>query len=158
LCGNHEISLLEALSSDDAFDRFVPKGLNTLRSYGLGRDSINRKALKAALPSAHRHFLEALPLTCRTRSHLFVHAGVRPGRPLKRQKVADLTTIRDPFFEGATGLPWTVVHGHTPTSGRPFVGGNRICIDTGACITGVLTAVAITEGEKPRFLSVSNDD
>jgi serine/threonine protein phosphatase 1 len=37
-----------------------------------------------------------------------------------------------------------VVHGHTPDA-EPFLGPDRINIDTGAYATGVLTAIRLTE-------------
>ena len=154
LRGNHEQSLLDALKSDAAFERFLQKGLQTMQSYGLTRKQMTRKGLRGALPAEHRAFLENMPLTCRTKDYVFVHAGVRPGKALQDQKAEDLMTLREPFFSRAEKLPWTVVHGHTPTAGHPLVAKGRIGIDTGACMTGVLTAVAIYSGQAPRFFSV----
>ena len=62
-------------------------------------------------------------------------------------------TIRGRFLRKHHGLPYTVVHGHTPTAGRPRFGPGRIGVDTGAYVTGILTAVAVgADPESPRFL------
>jgi serine/threonine protein phosphatase 1 len=156
LRGNHEQSLLDALDDDDAFEKFIPRGVQTMQSYGLTRKSMTRKAFRSALPDSHKTFLEGLPLTCRTKTHLFVHAGVLPGKQLQDQKPNDLLTIRERFFEKAHTLHRTVVHGHTPTNGDPVIAEKRIDIDTGAYLTGILTAVALQCGHEPRFLSVQS--
>ena len=52
-----------------------------------------------ALPGAHRRFLKRLRLTFTCGDFFFVHAGVRPGIRLWRQREADLLWIRDVFLE-----------------------------------------------------------
>ncbi|MCC2096032.1 MAG: serine/threonine protein phosphatase [Hyphomicrobiales bacterium] len=154
LRGNHEQALLDGLRDDEDFEKFLQKGgVQTLQSYGISRKHMTRKDVRTALPKDHVAFLGSLPLTCRTRSHLFVHAGVRAGRSLKQQAAKDLLTLREPFFAEAAKLPWTVVHGHTPSAGRPVVAKGRIGVDTGACMTGVLTAAVIQNCLPPRFLT-----
>lgn len=72
------------------------------------------------------------------RSLLLVHAGIRPGIPLERQRPEDLLWIREPFYEHYAGeLP--IVFGHTPVyrlpgySGTgPWQRGNMVGIDGGA--------------------------
>ncbi|MGE3247618.1 MAG: metallophosphoesterase family protein [Beijerinckiaceae bacterium] len=155
LRGNHEQALLDALQNEDSFERFLEKGgVQTLLSYGLARKEMTRKAMRKALPADHLDFISSLPLTCRTRTHVFVHAGIKPGKSVKHQDPTDLMTLREPFFSHAEELPWTVVHGHTPSSGRPVVARGRIGVDTGACMTGILTAAVIEGDAQPRFLSV----
>ena len=67
---------------------------------------------------------------------MFVHAGVRPGIPMELQDPHDLIWIRHEFFMSDHGLKKTVVFGHTPFRGEPFVGEKMIGIDTGAVLRG----------------------
>lgn len=76
-------------------------------------------------------------------NYLFVHAGVRPNIPLHKQNPQDLIWIRDQFLDSDDhGLPYVVVHGHTPTY-EPEVLTHRINVDTGAYATGNLTALQL---------------
>ena len=73
-----------------------------------------------------------------------MHAGVRPGVPLEKQKDEDLIWIRQPFLNRPHGLPYTVVHGHSITKNhridrRPY----RINLDTGAFKSGVLSSLSL---------------
>jgi serine/threonine protein phosphatase 1 len=78
-------------------------------------------------------------------SHLFVHAGVRPEVPLQEQKADDLLWIRRPFLTRNHGLPYTVVHGHTFRSDYSITRlPHRIGIDTGAFMSGRLTALPLS--------------
>lgn len=69
---------------------------------------------------------------------LFVHAGIRPGIPLRQQNPHDLLWIREPFYLYYEGdLP--IVFGHTVvqnlpnyTGHGPWRRGNLIGIDSGA--------------------------
>jgi serine/threonine protein phosphatase 1 len=95
--------------------------------------------------------LAGLALTYRAGSYLFVHAGVRPGVPLDRQDPQDLLWIRQPFLTSDADFGAVVVHGHTPRP-APDVRRNRIGIDTGAVVGGVLTCVVL-EMDRLTFLS-----
>lgn len=155
LRGNHEQAFLGAFEDDRVFQKFLRKGgLATMMSYDDSRKAISRNRLRSCVPPEHRAFLRALPLTCRARDLLFVHAGVEPGKPLEFQSQEALLNIREPFFNNPHGLPYTVVHGHTPSSGKPVVAEGRICLDTGAVMTGVLTAGVFEKGCGARFISV----
>lgn len=50
--------------------------------------------------------------------------------------------IRGPFLSKGSGLPLTVVHGHTMTV-DPVFADHRVGIDTGAYMTGKLSAVRV---------------
>jgi serine/threonine protein phosphatase 1 len=155
LRGNHEQALLDGLQDSAAFQRFLAKGgVQTLRSYGLVGSRMSLESARAALPREHVDFLAHLPLTYRRGGWLFVHAGVEPGTPVEEQTPEKLMTIRKRFQSGAAQLPFTVVHGHVPSRGKPVVAPGRIGVDTGAVTTGVLTAVALEKKRKPRFLRV----
>ena len=158
LRGNHEQAMLDAMTGGDpaSFRRWMKMGgLQSLASYGgTARHATPERARKLIDP-AHMRFLAALPLTHVVGEHLFVHAGVEPGVPLRRQRPRKLMSIRGAFLKKPHGLPYMVVHGHTPTTGSPLLGPGRIGVDTGACVTGILTALAI--GPEPgdrRFLNV----
>jgi serine/threonine protein phosphatase 1 len=159
LKGNHEVLALDFLTDPTVLDEWRQYGgLVTLASYGLrslmSGDEKERTelshALAQALPEAHYNFLSSLALSFTCGDFFFVHAGVRPGVPLRTQNAQDLLWIRDDFlrFEGDLGK--TIVHGHTPVL-KPDIRSNRINIDTAAYATGRLTCLVI-EDEELRFL------
>lgn len=158
LMGNHEVLMLEALSGDDvaAFERWLRRGgIATLKSYGLSRREMTRSKALKAVDGAHLAFLQALPVWHLAGDVLCVHAGVKPNVPLERQDPHNLVTIRGRFLTKPHGLPYTVVHGHTPTGGLPEVAGHRINVDTGAVHSGILTAAVFEgDGAPVRFLRV----
>jgi len=64
---------------------------------------------------------------------------------LKEQRSEDLLWIRGPFLKEPHGLPYTVVHGHTFRSDYRITRlPHRIGIDTGAFISGLLTALPLS--------------
>lgn len=158
LRGNHEQSMLDALAGDDpsAFARWLRRGgRQALASYGAEEQDETPDRARALIGTAHLEFIAALPLLHIAGAYLFTHAGVAPGVRLEDQTAATLMNIRGPFLRKPHGLPYTVVHGHTPTDGEPLCGPDRIGVDTGACVTGVLTAVALDPASASRrFLSV----
>ena len=79
-----------------------------------------------------------------------MHAGIRPGVPLRLQDPQDLLWIREPFLDAEQDFGMIVVHGHTP-SAEPVMLANRIGIDTGACYGGPLTALVLV-GETQQIL------
>ena len=132
LRGNHEQMLLDALQETDAGDA------TELWEWNGG----DRNFLPAARD--HQDWLETLPLTAIRGDHLFVHAGVRPEVPLEEQQADDLLWIRRPFLTRNHGLPYTVVHGHTFRSDYSITRlPHRIGIDTGAFLSGRLTALPL---------------
>jgi serine/threonine protein phosphatase 1 len=132
LRGNHEQMLLDALHEPDPGDATELWAWN-------GGDP-------AFLPVArdHQDWLETLPLTAIRGDYLFVHAGVRPAVPFEEQQADDLLWIRRPFLTRNHGLPYTVVHGHTFRSDYSITRlPHRIGIDTGAFLSGRLTALLL---------------
>ncbi len=159
LKGNHEAVMLDFLQDPDEMLEWLEWGGDeTLRSYGVS-GALSRMGedlstdLAAAMPQAHHDFLGSLTLTHREGDYLFVHAGVRPGVAIDDQEEEDLLWIRGRFHDANPDErpDLTIVHGHHPTR-KPVDAGWRIGVDTGACWSGVLTAVAI-EGGKRRFIS-----
>ena len=151
LKGNHDTFVLRFLSEPEVLDEWrLCGGLETLVSYGL-KPSINpgvpeqtqlAEKLAKCMPKRHLEFLESLDLSFNCGDFLFVHAGIRPGVPLRKQREEDLLWIREEFLSCEQRFEKFVVHGHTP--GRtPDIRSNRINIDTGAFATGRLTCIVI---------------
>ncbi|WP_259729527.1 metallophosphoesterase family protein [Synechococcus sp. CS-1333] len=138
LRGNHEQMLLESLGESKAgtaYDRW---------RYNGGEPAL------LPLAGEHREWFEQLPVTAIRGGCLFVHAGVRPGVPLERQAFEDLIWIRKPFLSKPHGLPYTVVHGHTFRHDFQITHlPHRIGIDTGAYLSGRLTALRIETATNP---------
>lgn len=156
LRGNHDQLFIDAIAgkSKAAFELFMRKGgAATLASYGVSRKEASLARARRAVPAEHLRFLESLPFSYVNGDYLFVHAGIDPHRPLDKQSEKAMLTICAPFLREAHRLPCTVVHGHVPSAKGPVVAAGRICVDTGAHATGVLTAVALCEGNPARFLA-----
>lgn len=152
LKGNHEEAMLAFLEEPDFGPTWATwGGGETLASYGVSPPALDADletwraastAFAAALPPAHLDFLNGLALHALVGDYLFVHAGVRPGAPLEAQTADDLLWIREPFLSHAQPSPHVVVHGHTPAD-EAYLGARRIGVDTGAYMSGVLTAVRL---------------
>jgi serine/threonine protein phosphatase 1 len=159
--GNHEAALLTFLEHPETGPRWLTLGgRETLFSYGVKSPTPNASeydfrraasALRAAMPPSHLKFLQRLHLYIRLGDYLFVHAGLRPGRPLLKQCESDLLEIREPFLNSKARWPFVVVHGHSPVS-RAAARNGRIMLDTGAYATGRLSAVRL-EGDNVTFLT-----
>jgi serine/threonine protein phosphatase 1 len=160
LKGNHEEAMLDFLADASAGPAWVQYGAGeTLASYGVkpplasaGPEAFEaaRIALLDALPDHHRAFLEALEPYVLHEPYIFVHAGVDPAKPLEQQSGREFYWIRDAFLNSPRRFDQKVVHGHTPEQSYHH-DDRRIGIDTGAYLTGVLTAVRL-EGEAVSFL------
>ena len=114
LKGNHEDMFLDFLGQAGHYgEAFLYNGgATTLRSYGLLGQPGPEVARK--LPLEHLEFYRQLQISHQVGSFLFVHAGIRPGRPLRQQSDEDLVWIREDFTRNPHDLGWTVVFGHTP--------------------------------------------
>lgn len=155
LLGNHEALMLRFLEDVDGADLWLTNGGNaTLASYDLswsGDWPDLQRRLRMALPAAHRRFLETLLPCHRAGDYFFAHAGIRPGVALDRQRREDLIWIRDRFLDSPADHGAVVVHGHSIRP-EPEVRANRIGIDTGAFMSGRLTALCL-DGAERRFLA-----
>lgn len=152
LMGNHEHMMLAALARTDAEagDLWLRNGgADSLMSWGVSR-TVAQQDWASRIPVPHLLFLRDLALHHRIGPYLFVHAGVRPGVPLMQQTRQDLLWIREPFLSSKKDHGAVIVHGHSPRR-DPFVGSNRIGIDTGAVIGGALTCVVL-EADKLGFI------
>ncbi|UWP88682.1 metallophosphoesterase [Aliiroseovarius crassostreae] len=131
-------------------------GVETLASYGvevpegIRTYQLHPQAL-AAVPQAHRRFLDTLPCLHRIGDLCFVHAGIRPGVALEDQVEDDLTWIRQEFHNSDADHGPLIVHGHTPVDVVTHYG-NRLNIDTGAG-HGKDIGVVVIEGREAWVLT-----
>lgn len=162
LSGNHEemlMSCFEDASTMRAFLRFG--GIETLASYGISPETIAELAVEdlqvlaaQAIPAEDIAFIQGFKKLVQKGDYVFVHAGLRPGVPIEMQLANDCRWIREPFLSHAGDFGGFVVHGHTITP-EPDERPNRIGIDTGAYVHGMLTAIGI-EGQQRWFLTASD--
>ncbi|MEO5329527.1 MAG: serine/threonine protein phosphatase [Magnetococcus sp. THC-1_WYH] len=159
--GNHEAEMASFLARPQPDHGWLAHGgLATIASYRVrvaNRVSAEEKmidvrdGLLQAIPAEHKIFFSGLRHCHEVGDYFFVHAGVRPGVPLKRQNPVDFLWIREPFLNAYQYHGRVIVHGHTVTE-RPVTLPNRIGIDTGAYYSAKLTCLVL-EGETKRFLS-----
>lgn len=159
--GNHDRWMLNFIDSPASGQAWLKYGgSQTLQSYGVSApksfDVVTLEATRAelakVLPASHRAFLARMPLSHQEGDYFFVHAGVRPGVPLDEQDEEDLLWIREEFLYSDQDFGKIVVHGHTPTQ-TPEEHKNRISIDTGAYMSGTLTAVVLDGTTRSFFRS-----
>jgi serine/threonine protein phosphatase 1 len=142
ILGNHDEMMLRSRDGKDDFKFWMNcGGIAALDSYG----SSGRIDL---IPAAHFRFLERCLSYHETDTHFFVHANYRPDLPLNRQDDRSLRwlSLRD-SVPGPHCTGRIAVLGHTP---QPDVLdlGHLVCIDTGCCNGGWLTALDVGSGEK----------
>jgi serine/threonine protein phosphatase 1 len=152
LLGNHEHTMLEFLEDTTIGPAWLTYGgRETLYSYGVlldrqldeaARLSKAQADLRARLPASHRDFLRGLAASHVEGDYAFVHAGIRPARPIEQQELSDLIWIRDEFLRSKADHGRIIVHGHS-ISDQPEERANRIGIDTGAYATGRLTCLVL---------------
>jgi len=157
--GNHEQAMLDFIEYPGAAAAWLSfGGRETLNSYGIPLayiPSMNEvgkiaKKLQEKLPESHRSFMINAVHSWQCGSYFFVHAGIRPGVSLDQQSTEDLLWIRDDFLGSTLSHGAIIVHGHSINM-LPELLPNRIGIDTGAFLTGVLTCL-ILEGDGQRLL------
>jgi len=158
LAGNHEEMFLKGFRDIGTFRHFLRHGgRETVLSYGADPEGFLQATMEEAqemmiraVPAADLAFLETFEDMITIGDYLFVHAGIDPDVPLAEQRRHDLRWIREPFLSHLSSHGPVVVHGHT-ISDAPEDCGNRIGIDTGAFMTGRLTALVL-EGTRRRYL------
>ncbi len=163
IAGNHEDMLLMFLDEPEAHGpRWLRHGgLQTLASFGLGGASEGARgarlvALRDDLAQAMGEpliaWLRGLPLTYCSGNVAVVHAGAVPSLPIAAQPRTALLwgDERFPDLPRSDGL-W-ITHGHTIVR-APLVAQGRICVDTGAYATGMLTAAIVAPDAPVRFIS-----
>jgi serine/threonine protein phosphatase 1 len=136
LKGNHEQMFVNFISGQEELVLTANGVAWTMRSYNEN----------TPFPPSHYQFYQELELYHESANHIFVHAGLRPGVPLKEQTEVDCLWIRDEFLESDFDFGKTVVFGHTPFR-QPFICPGRAGLDTGAVFGGHLTCLEIQRGE-----------
>ena len=157
--GNHDFYLRallrEELSYEDAVNWMDWGGVATVSAYS-DRPVPDFKGIAADIRDAfphHSHLLENALTYKEIGRFCFVHAGIRPGVPLRAQTDYDLRWIRSGFLDHMDTFDHIVVHGHTITSSlRPEVYANRIAVDTAAYRTGRLSAAVIRQDNLSNFI------
>ena len=164
LGGNHEEMFLRSFDELEMFRHFLRHGgRDTALSYGIDRAAFLAADLEQAqrlmrdhVPAEDIAFLEDFEDMVTIGDYLFVHAGIDPRVPLDSQRRQDLRWIREPFLSHPDSHGPVVVHGHT-ISDQPEDCGNRIGIDTGAFMSGRLTALVL-EGIRRRYIEAVEED
>lgn len=164
IMGNHEEMFLESFIKSGVLRSFMHYGgRETMLSYGIPQrvlaeaDSEELQRIMAeVVPQEDRDFLAGFEKMVRLGDYVFVHAGVRPDQPLERQTGEDCRWIREPFLSHVGDFGGVIVHGHTITDG-PEMLPNRIGIDTGAYMSGKLTAIGL-EGTERWLLQACEHD
>ncbi len=146
LKGNHEVMFMDFLKNGATPTAFLGFGGDkTLKSYGIPLDTPGREAARL-IPFSHLQFLKSLPRCLETDKYFLVHAGVKPGVPLKKQKEEDMLWIRHKFIKSDYDWDKRIIFGHTPFD-TPLLKPNKIGIDTGAVYGGRLTCLVLPEVE-----------
>jgi serine/threonine protein phosphatase 1 len=155
LKGNHEDALLKFMDAPAKGAPWIAfGGAATLASYGVEAPAPEdppeayvaaRDQLMRIMPAAHLRLLQNLELMAVIGDYAFVHAGVAPGEPLRKQAANDLLWIRREFLDAPGRFEKVIVHGHTWEDDRPAITPARIGLDTGAYETGVLGAMCFED-------------
>lgn len=170
IMGNHDLACVLSMGWNGAppseawcrvwASRYWNAGLGTPLAYGVHTG----QELAAAMPAAHRSFLQSLPWFHELGEHVFVHAGLHEGpvapqleelarrEPLRETFLHD--QLRDKRLAIKSDSAWgrVVVSGHTYRPGNPhFVTKNRITISSEADHIDVLWGVILPER---RFIKV----
>jgi len=149
--GNHEAMMLAALSEPPDAEQtelwFYNGGIETLQSYTNDEGGVD-------FPVEHYQFLSALPTWYEDEHAIYVHASLPEAddgsflHPREAPESPELLWSRNRhFFSEYRGK--TVVFGHTITGmifgerGKVWLRENLIGVDTGAYLTGILSAIEL---------------
>jgi len=156
LLGNHEEVFLAAVAGNEEAFRFFIRigGRETVLSYGVSEEEYRQldypellAAFRAKVPPDHVDFIQGFENLILDGDYAFVHAGIRPNVPLVEQREKDLRWIREEFLSARTPHEKVIVHGHT-ISTEPELLPHRIGLDTGAYVSGTLTAMGFEGSER----------
>ncbi|MCB2077077.1 MAG: serine/threonine protein phosphatase [Novosphingobium sp.] len=155
IAGNHEEMFLKSFHKIETFAHFLRYGgYETVLSFGVDPERFRQADLGDAqqmmidaVPEADIAFIESFEDSIVVGDYLFVHAGVHPGEPLEEQHIHNMRWIREPFLSHSGSFGHFVVHGHT-IADDVTIRHNRIGLDTGAFMSGKLTAIGLEGQDK----------
>jgi serine/threonine protein phosphatase 1 len=164
ISGNHEEMFLRCFDDIELIPHFLRYGgRETVLSYAITpeqlADATNEEVqqlIRNSVPSQDVHFMQEFEDQIVIGDYLFVHAGIAPGAALEDQSLKSMRWIREPFLSHSGDHGYIVVHGHTIAE-APVIKKNRIGIDTGAYLTGKLTALGL-EGAQRWLVETDDDD
>jgi serine/threonine protein phosphatase 1 len=161
LMGNHDEKMLNFVETKNPNPTWMSVGGDTtVYSYGVRvpKDILTsirfdhiQNQLREKLPMSHFKFLRNLVPSYLIGDYFFTHAGINPDRAIDDQLNGDLIWGKKSFLSSNLNFGKTIVHGHT-VGYEPVTRSNRICIDTGAFQSEVLTCLVL-EKDSRRFLS-----
>lgn len=162
--GNHEEMFLTSFHDEDALRNFLKiGGRETILSYPIERDVFQsadlselQRLMRERIPQADLDYLANSENSILIGDYLFVHAGIRPDQPIGEQHGRDLRWIREPFLSYPGNFGCIVVHGHS-IEDEVQIRPNRIGIDTGAFVSGRLTALGL-EGAQRWLIETAVDE
>jgi len=138
LRGNHEQMMLEAMEAEHMWVQ--NGGLDTIENY-------SGEKYNFILPYGHITFFNSLRWYFEQGKFFFSHAGINPYIDLDLQSRMDLVWTREFLEHDKVVYPKKIfVFGHTPAKEVRF-NDNKICIDTGACYGGRLTAIRLQDNQ-----------
>jgi serine/threonine protein phosphatase 1 len=128
--GNHDALMVAALRDEADMDDWLAKGGDAaLASYG---------GDPAEVPMHDIAWLDGRPLFFEDAHRVYVHAGVDPALPLRKQAAMVLLTKRYAADDDSGLGGKHVVHGHDRHPDGPLLLANRCNLDTSAWATGRL--------------------
>lgn len=143
ILGNHDQMMLHARDGRSDFQFWLNCGGDAaLDSYG----SSGKLDL---IPRSHIQFLQSCHSYFETETHIFLHANFKPDVPLEQLDDHTLRwlSLRDFVSPKPHCSGKTVVVGHTPQSEILDLG-YLICLDTGCCNGGWLTALEVNTKQR----------
>jgi serine/threonine protein phosphatase 1 len=151
LLGNHEEMLLAALKDRTALRLWLScGGLEAVASYSTRlRPPTHPDSLVSLIPEEHLFFLQSCRPYYQTDTHIFVHAGYVPERPLEEQpaEVLRWQSLNNQAVRPHCSGKIAIV-GHTPQRSREILDlGILKCIDTFCHGGGWLTALEVRTGQ-----------
>jgi len=166
IAGNHEIMMLDALEGRYRMKSWLEfGGFETLLSYGMQPEAIRetppssakfRHLLESHIPEEHSDFLRSLPVSIELPNAILVHSGMRPNVPLSQHSDEDITLCPKMPFDADQLYDKLVVHGHHIVM-EPVARKMEINVDTGAYVSGKLTAARLSITGEVAFLTTSTD-
>ena len=149
LMGNHEDMAIDYFNGNK-LSCWIYNGYNhTLKSYEGHMDELNDDI----------KWMKKLPLYHEDDDFIYVHAGINLYKSMKNQSRNTLLWTREMFIYSVKEYNKRIIFGHTPEIGKPYYTPTKnICIDSGCCFGGALTALVVEDGIEKSFYQVEKGD